>query len=113
MNNVFFTSDEEWEKIQKSGGFDYIVIGKGEYIKWQAGSVPFFGGRSSVWSGWCPRPTKEEMINWPSELIKNANRYYSSAEKLMKELFTLPRHEGMDINDIERVISAVKEFKSK
>ncbi|GGG37452.1 hypothetical protein GCM10011344_42860 [Dokdonia pacifica] len=145
MNDVFFTSDDEWDKIKSSGKFDYIVIGtgfcglafiervfqndknakilvlergsfflpehfqnlpesfkrtlgglsetfpwtiskkttEGEYIKWQAGSVPFFGGRSSVWSGWCPRPTKDEMINWPKELIENANKYYSSAEKLL------------------------------
>ncbi|XOI98805.1 hypothetical protein ACMX2M_23695 [Paenibacillus polymyxa] len=32
-----------------------------QYIKWQHGMVPFFGGRSTLWSSWCPRPTREEM----------------------------------------------------
>ena len=56
---------------------------KGEFIKWQHGMVPFFGGRSTLWSAWCPRPTKEEMINWPSEAIETAYKYFGSAERLL------------------------------
>lgn len=55
----------------------------GEFIKWQAGMVPFFGGRSTLWSGWCPRPTRLEMINWPKSLIDAAEKYFTSAEKLL------------------------------
>jgi hypothetical protein len=56
---------------------------EGKFIKWQHGTVPFFGGRSTLWSAWCPRPTEEEMINWPEEIITNANKYFSSAEHLL------------------------------
>ena len=26
------------------------------FFQWQHGMVPFFGGRSTLWSAWCPRP---------------------------------------------------------
>ena len=45
----------------------------GESIKFQHSMVPFFGGRSILWSSWCPRPTKEEFIGWPGEVIRSAN----------------------------------------
>ncbi|WP_405248074.1 GMC oxidoreductase [Cellulophaga sp. Asnod2-G02] len=56
---------------------------EGAYIKWQHGMLPFFGGRSTLWSAWCPRPTEEEMINWPKEVIANAHNYFAAAEKLL------------------------------
>ena len=55
----------------------------GRYIKWQHGMVPFFGGRSIMWSSWCPRPTAEEMDGWPAEVIEVAHKYFESAEKLL------------------------------
>jgi choline dehydrogenase-like flavoprotein len=55
----------------------------GRYIKWQHGMVPFFGGRSIMWSAWCPRPTREEMAGWPDAVIAAAQRYYPEAEKLL------------------------------
>ncbi|WP_437708139.1 GMC oxidoreductase [Sorangium sp. So ce448] len=55
----------------------------GRYVKWQHGIVPFFGGRSTLWSAWCPRPTREEMRGWPEQMIEAAERYYESAEKLL------------------------------
>ena len=30
-------------------------------IQFQHGMIPFFGGRSIMWSAWCPRPTEQEM----------------------------------------------------
>ena len=55
----------------------------GEYIKFQHGMVPFFGGRSILWSAWCPEPTDEEFIGWPTEVIQAARRYFDPAKKLM------------------------------
>lgn len=55
----------------------------GEYIRWQHGMVPFFGGRSTLWSAWCPRPTPEEMEGWPKPVIATANKYFPHAEKLL------------------------------
>lgn len=52
-------------------------------IQWQHGMVPFFGGRSIMWSAWCPRPTLEEMAGWPKETIRAAERNFASAEELL------------------------------
>lgn len=55
----------------------------GKYINFQHGMVPFFGGRSTLWSGWCPRPTRDEMENWPEELIETLEKYFPEAEQLL------------------------------
>lgn len=55
----------------------------GEYIKWQHGMVPFVGGRSTLWSAWCPRPTREEMEGWPEPVIAAAHKYFPDAEALL------------------------------
>jgi len=52
-------------------------------IQFQHGMVPFFGGRSIMWSAWCPRPTVDEMQYWPEETIKAAQAHFESAEKLL------------------------------
>lgn len=52
-------------------------------IQFQHGMIPFFGGRSIMWSAWCPRPTQEEMQYWPQETIDAANRKFKDAEKLL------------------------------
>ncbi|MBC5839041.1 GMC oxidoreductase [Flavobacterium muglaense] len=52
-------------------------------IQFQHGMVPFFGGRSIMWSAWCPRPTHEEMEYWPQETIAAAKAHFKSAEKLL------------------------------
>jgi choline dehydrogenase-like flavoprotein len=57
--------------------------GQGGTVRWQHGMVPFFGGRSTLWSAWCPRPTVEEMAGWPSETIEVVKQYFPEAEKLL------------------------------
>ena len=52
-------------------------------IGWQHGMVPFFGGRSIMWSAWCPRPTKDEMAFWPEQTIAAAEARFESAERLL------------------------------
>ncbi|WP_211193741.1 GMC oxidoreductase [Pyxidicoccus fallax] len=52
-------------------------------IGFQHGMVPFFGGRSIMWSSWCPRPTREEMAFWPEEIIREAEERFADAERLL------------------------------
>lgn len=52
-------------------------------IQFQHGMIPFFGGRSIMWSAWCPRPTIEEMEYWPKETIRAAHAHFESAERLL------------------------------
>jgi hypothetical protein len=56
----------------------------GGYIRWQHGMVPFFGGRSTLWSAWCPTPTRDEMQGWPEKIIKAAENQFGSALKLLR-----------------------------
>ena len=37
------------------------------FIKFQRGQLPVFGGRSVLWSSWCPRPTEELLKEWPKD----------------------------------------------
>ncbi|XP_024544292.1 uncharacterized protein LOC9651144 [Selaginella moellendorffii] len=53
------------------------------YAKWVHGVAPFFGGRSTKWSGWCPRPTAQEMEGWHPSVIDAAGRYFERAERLL------------------------------
>ncbi len=57
--------------------------GYGGRVRIQHGMVPFFGGRSTLWSAWCPVPTHEEMHEWPDETIEATHRYIPSAEELL------------------------------
>jgi choline dehydrogenase-like flavoprotein len=54
------------------------------YIHWQHGMVPFFGGRSTLWSAWCPRPNRQEMDGWPDATVNAAMEHFGSAEKLLR-----------------------------
>ncbi len=56
----------------------------GGYIRWQHGMVPFFGGRSTLWSAWCPRPSAMEMDGWPAETMQAARENFAAAEKLLR-----------------------------
>ena len=63
---------------------DKTANGKNGSIRWQHGMIPFFGGRSTLWSAWCPRPNEKEMDGWPSKTIHNAQKYFDSAEALLR-----------------------------
>jgi hypothetical protein len=59
------------------------ALGQAGTVRWQHGMVPFFGGRSTLWSAWCPQPTEEEMNGWPAQAIAAAREYFRSAEDLL------------------------------
>ena len=52
-------------------------------VRWQHGMVPFFGGRSTLWSAWCPRPAGEELTGWPQATVRAAEANFAAAEKLL------------------------------
>lgn len=55
------------------------------------GMVPFFGGRSTLWSSWCPEPKKyktrfgevNEMASWPKKLQEAVKKNFRSATNLI------------------------------
>jgi choline dehydrogenase-like flavoprotein len=73
------------------------------HIAWQHGIVPFFGGRSIMWSSWCPRPTADEMVDWPPAVIRAAEKNFLDAERLLN---VVPA-DAVDRNLDESTISIV------
>ncbi|WP_428305216.1 HAD family acid phosphatase [Lacipirellula sp.] len=65
-------------------------------ISWQHGMVPFFGGRSILWSAWCPRPTDDEMAGWSLNMISAARRNFEDAERLLNVVSADKIDEGLD-----------------
>jgi len=56
---------------------------EGKYIKYQHGMCPFYGGRSTLWSAWCPRPNEDEFAGWPKDVVASAMSHFADAEKLL------------------------------
>ena len=65
--------------------------GSGNFLK---GIWAGFGGRSTVWTGWCPRPTRDELPGWSDELVERCEKYFHAAEDLLGVV---------DANDDERL----------
>lgn len=59
------------------------ATGEDGIIRWSHGMVPFLGGRSTVWSAWCPKPSCDEMKGWPKETIDAAMKQMKAACKLL------------------------------
>ena len=55
----------------------------GEYIKWLHGQVSCLGGKSIMWSGWCPEPPNDKMPGWPKEIMDTIHSYFEDATKLL------------------------------
>ncbi|PWW71962.1 FAD/NAD(P)-binding domain-containing protein [Tuber magnatum] len=49
------------------------------------GSYPFFGGKSTVWSSWCPRPPIELFRDYPNTLTNalSVDQNWTDAEELL------------------------------
>ena len=70
-------------------------------IKWQHGMVPFFGGRSTLWSAWCPIPNSDEFTGWPTHTIEAARKNFEPAKTLLRvqnadEIDNFPNQEIFD-----------------
>ncbi|KZV86632.1 FAD/NAD(P)-binding domain-containing protein [Exidia glandulosa HHB12029] len=80
-------------------------------LKFLHGSCPFFGGRSTFWSAWCPQPSEELMRGFPQSMIDTANQsgFWEKGKRL---LHVTPANEIQDEvfgalqNDIDARLSA-------
>ncbi|KAK0198279.1 hypothetical protein F5146DRAFT_1100033 [Armillaria mellea] len=54
-------------------------------LKYMHGSCPFFGGHSTFWSAWCPRPTLELMRGFPKMMLETASQeeFWTDVGKLL------------------------------
>lgn len=59
------------------------ATGQSGAVTWAHGMIPFFGGRSTHWSGWCARPLPRELHGWPRETVEAVQAYLDVAEALL------------------------------
>ncbi|KAM0418762.1 hypothetical protein ACHAPT_012272 [Fusarium lateritium] len=54
-------------------------------LKFCHGSCPFFGGRSTFWSAWSPRPSEELMRDFPESMKATASKeeFWTEAKELL------------------------------
>lgn len=52
---------------------------KGEFIRSIYGLMPFFGGRSTYWSAWAPKPTAADLQGWPPAIKDLIEKKFSKA----------------------------------
>ena len=78
----------------------------GEYIKWLHGQIPYLGGRSTLWSAWCPESQDEDMPGWPKEVTNAIHHYFSDVKCFLNvipasEIFAMLRlfKQGSEISD--------------
>ena len=81
--------------------------GKDGTATWMHGQLPFFGGRSTTWSAWCPRPTEKELDGWPRSVV---DKLYANDGSLFKSAETLLNVQAADKIDggrCKEVIDAI------
>ncbi|KAK1703473.1 hypothetical protein BDP67DRAFT_549800 [Colletotrichum lupini] len=92
--------DQTWESILAHGDFDYIkAVELDPYVKilclergdlrnkelgFCYGSCPFFGGRSTFWSSWSPRPSLDLMRDFP-EAMKKTAEHECCIDRILKD----------------------------
>ncbi|MCS3531616.1 hypothetical protein [Chryseobacterium sp. JUb7] len=65
------------------------MLEKAPYRVTQHGMLPYFGGRSFLWSAWCPQPEQRQAEKWSPELFEsltkknNKTSYFDEALKLL------------------------------
>ena len=67
------TEEFPWKFSSSNGGHIHRVRGMNHFL----------GGRSSFWKAWCPKPTRDEMAEWPLEVIQKVQQYFPAAETLL------------------------------
>ena len=79
-----FTPTELGKKEKSTEEFPWnFSTCKDGHVSRVRGMNYFFGGRSSFWKAWCPKPTGEEMAEWPDEVIERVHKYFPKAESLL------------------------------
>ena len=76
---------------------------RGGHIRWLHGTVPFFGGRSTVWSAWCPTPQDNELLGWPESIVEGMRANLDAA----KELLNVQAADAVDASHSPRALERI------
>ena len=58
------------------------------------GTINYFGGRSCAWSGWVPKPSRDELEGWPEEIKERIFRHFEEAVEFLHVVPTNEIHVG-------------------
>ncbi|EFJ18744.1 hypothetical protein SELMODRAFT_420065 [Selaginella moellendorffii] len=111
LEDAFFVREEEWEQARSEDHvqnlhpiFKSILRGTCETFPWQfqqspgvellRGILPFFGGKSLVWSGWCPKPCLESTTSWPLSFTQGLREFLEAAEDLLQVVSSSEVYKG-------------------
>ncbi|MBP2617611.1 hypothetical protein [Chryseobacterium jejuense] len=90
------------------------MLEKAPYRVTQHGMLPYFGGRSFLWSAWCPQPEVDQAEKWSPVLFKSltekdgkAKSYFEDATELLHVhksnslpfVKNLKKLKGLDLED--------------
>jgi len=70
------------------------------------GSCPFFGGRSTFWSAWCPQPTSALMRDFPESMITTTENdgFWQKAHEILN-VTSATEIEDTVFGDLQKMIS--------
>lgn len=78
-------------KVSCQDPFQVLLVYVLSSRQFMHGSCPFFGGRSTFWSAWCPRPLREDkdidlMRDFPQSLKETASKseFWKRCEELLQ-----------------------------
>ncbi|MCZ0989381.1 GMC oxidoreductase [Streptomyces diastatochromogenes] len=74
-----------------------------------APQIPYLGGRAQFWSTWIPRPSDEQMPEWPASVKVSLKRYWDSADAFLGAV--KPSHMGEQFKVFQSEL--LKQLKAK
>ncbi|KAJ3539440.1 hypothetical protein NM208_g5493 [Fusarium decemcellulare] len=79
-------------------------------LKFCHGSCPFFGGRSTFWSAWSPRPKEDLMRDFPESMKKTARKaeFWKEAGELLN-VTTAAQIDDSVFGDLQKAIDGILE----
>ena len=80
-----------------------------------APQIPYLGGRALFWSTWIPEPEREQMLNWPAQVLDELERkqYWQHAKNFLGA--TVPKEMGPSFTQFqprltERLLDHLKDI---
>ena len=80
-----------------------------------APQIPYLGGRALFWSTWIPEPEREQMLNWPEQVLDELERkqYWQHAKNFLGA--TVPKEMGPSFTQFqprltERLLDHLKDI---
>jgi hypothetical protein len=88
LHNDVCTSQESVENLTNLSHTSRFLRDTPENATMTFKTTDSFGGKSLIWTCWCPRPTRQQAADWPEPLWRNADRCFPAAEHMLGVIST-------------------------